>query len=78
MKNEDGKFYHICSRSKKNQEEIKYLREKNKILESKSQEKQNTLKITKIDKIFLSTLIEKITITNDKKINIYYRIHCNF
>ena len=31
-----------------------------------------------IDKIFLSTLIEKITLTSDKKINIYYRVNCNF
>ena len=61
----------------KMKQEINHLEEKNRTLETNNKEKQ-LLKNNQIDKIFLSTLIEKITLTRDKKINIYYRVNCNF
>lgn len=67
----------IETETKKMKQEINNLEEKNRILEKNNKEKQ-FLKNNQIDKIFLSTLIEKITLTSDKTINIYYRFHCNF
>lgn len=67
----------IETETKKMKQEINHLEEKNRTLETNNKEKQ-LLKNNPIDKIFLSTLIEKITLTRDKKINIYYRVNCNF
>ena len=67
----------IETESKKINQEIKLLEEKNRMLEENHQETQFFAN-NQIDKVFLSTLIEKITLTHDKKINIYYRVNCNF
>ncbi len=80
---DEVKYFHIKEKieaeDKKYAEEIRLLEEKNEgLVKHYQEEEKRILKNDRVDKILLSALIEKITLTSDKKINIYYRVNCNF
>lgn len=60
-------------------DEIALLKKKNTNKEIDFRKKEMMKFISSsIDRDLFASLVEKITITKDKKINIYYRVNCNF
>ena len=70
----------ILLTNQKLEEEIILLEQKNTDLVSDFG-KKNVMKLTNsilFDRNLFGSLIEKITLTKDKEIHIYYRVNCNF
>lgn len=70
----------ILLTNQKLEEEITLLEQKNTDLVSDFG-KKNVMKLThfmSFDRNLFGSLIEKITLTKDKEIHIYYRVNCNF